>query len=93
MAELPPKKDLSIEQTTIPSLLVVHLPVHGDARGWFKDNWQREKMVALGLPNFNPDHNNASYNAVRGLTVAFITKPWWQAEKTKVEAAYAQKGQ
>ncbi|MEI2714277.1 MAG: hypothetical protein V9G04_13540 [Nocardioides sp.] len=39
------------------------LPVHGDARGWFKENWQREKMVALGLPDFGPVQNNVSFNA------------------------------
>ena len=37
--------------------------VHDDARGWFKENWQREKMVALGLPDFGPVQNNVSFNA------------------------------
>ena len=27
--------ELRVEETSIPGLLVVHLPVHGDARGWF----------------------------------------------------------
>lgn len=69
-------KELSIEKTNIPGLLVVHLPVHGDARGWFKENWQREKMVALGLPDFNPVQNNVSYNAKRGATRGIHTEPW-----------------
>lgn len=69
-------KDLSVEKTNIPGLLVVHLPVHGDARGWFKENWQREKMVALGLPDFNPIQNNVSYNAKRGATRGIHTEPW-----------------
>ena len=34
----------------IPGLLVFDLPVHGDNRGWFKENWQREKMLAAGSP-------------------------------------------
>ena len=49
--------ELAVRTTPIPGLLVVDLPVHGDARGWFKENWQREKMVALGLPDFTPVQN------------------------------------
>jgi dTDP-4-dehydrorhamnose reductase len=68
--------ELSIEQTTIPGLLVVRLPVHGDARGWFKENWQRAKMTALGLPDFGPVQNNMSFNAARGATRGIHTEPW-----------------
>ncbi len=39
------------------------LDVHGDNRGWFKENWQRAKMTALGLPDFGPVQNNVSFNA------------------------------
>ena len=58
--------DLRIEPTPVPGLLVVHLPVHGDNRGWFKENWQREQMIELGLPDFAPVQNNVSYNGRRG---------------------------
>ncbi|TQK73190.1 MULTISPECIES: bifunctional dTDP-4-dehydrorhamnose 3,5-epimerase family protein/NAD(P)-dependent oxidoreductase [unclassified Nocardioides] len=68
--------ELRIETTPIPGLLVVHLPVHGDDRGWFKENWQREKMVALGLPDFGPVQNNMSLNAARGATRGIHTEPW-----------------
>jgi dTDP-4-dehydrorhamnose reductase len=68
--------DLSIETTNIPGLLVVRMPVHGDARGWFKENWQREKMVALGLPDFGPVQNNISFNGSRGSTRGIHTEPW-----------------
>lgn len=67
---------LSVEGTAIPGLLVIRLPVHGDARGWFKENWQREKMVALGLPDFEPVQNNISYNAARGATRGIHAEPW-----------------
>ena len=43
------EKDLKVEETNIPGLLVFDLPVHGDNRGWFKENWQRAKMTALGI--------------------------------------------
>ena len=52
------------------------MPLHGDARGWFKENWQREKMVALGLPDFGPVQNNISFNASRGATRGIHTEPW-----------------
>jgi len=68
--------DLSVETTPIPGLLVVRLPVHRDDRGWFKENWQREKMVALGLPDFGPVQNNISFNAARGTTRGIHTEPW-----------------
>jgi dTDP-4-dehydrorhamnose 3,5-epimerase/reductase len=68
--------ELALETTPIPGLVVLHLPVHEDARGWFKENWQREKMVALGLPDFGPVQNNMSYNARRGATRGVHTEPW-----------------
>lgn len=68
--------DLRIEHTPIPGLLVLHLPVHHDHRGWFKENWQREKMTALGLPDFGPVQNNVSYNARLGATRGIHTEPW-----------------
>jgi dTDP-4-dehydrorhamnose 3,5-epimerase len=68
--------ELTVDRTPIPGLLVVRMPVHADARGWFKENWQREKMVALGLPDFGPVQNNISFNAARGSTRGIHTEPW-----------------
>jgi len=68
--------NLRIEPTPMPGLLVVHLPVHSDNRGWFKENWQRENMVALGLPDFSPVQNNVSYNVRRGATRGIHAEPW-----------------
>lgn len=70
------KKELKVEQTNIPGLLVIHLPVYGDNRGWFKENWQRAKMVGLGLPDFKPVQNNISYNASKGATRGIHAEPW-----------------
>lgn len=69
-------KPLAIRETTIPGMVLVDLPVHGDNRGWFKENWQREKMVALGLPDFGPVQNNISYNDKRGATRGIHAEPW-----------------
>jgi len=68
--------DLTLEPTPIPGLVVLRLAVHQDDRGWFKENWQREKMVALGLPDFGPVQNNISFNAARGATRGIHTEPW-----------------
>jgi dTDP-4-dehydrorhamnose reductase len=65
-----------IEQTPIPGLLVVSLPVLGDNRGWFKENWQREKLISLGLPDFGPVQNNISFNAKAGTTRGIHAEPW-----------------
>jgi dTDP-4-dehydrorhamnose 3,5-epimerase len=66
----------SVETTPIPGMVVVRLDVREDARGWFKENWQREKMVALGLPDFGPVQNNISFNATAGATRGIHAEPW-----------------
>lgn len=68
--------DITVETTPIPGMLVIHLPVHGDARGWFKENWQRLKMTELGLPDFGPVQNNVSFNAEPGTTRGIHAEPW-----------------
>ncbi|WP_017203272.1 bifunctional dTDP-4-dehydrorhamnose 3,5-epimerase family protein/NAD(P)-dependent oxidoreductase [Microbacterium algeriense] len=69
-------KALSVVETPIPGLLIVELPVHGDSRGWFKENWQRAKMVAAGLPDFGPVQNNISFNDAVGTTRGIHAEPW-----------------
>lgn len=69
-------KPLAVSETSIPGLLLVELPVHGDSRGWFKENWQREKMVAAGLPDFGPVQNNISFNDEVGTTRGIHAEPW-----------------
>ena len=70
------EKDLRVEETNVPGLLVFDLPVHGDNRGWFKENWQRAKMTELGLPDFGPVQNNISFNAKKGVTRGIHAEPW-----------------
>lgn len=65
-----------ISTTEIAGLLLCDLDVHRDERGWFKENWQREKMVAAGLPDFRPVQNNISFNAERGVTRGLHAEPW-----------------
>src|SRR6478736_5996393 len=67
---------LTARTTPIPGVVLFDLPVHGDNRGWFKENWQREKMLALGLPDFGPVQNNISFNAKTGTTRGIHAEPW-----------------
>jgi dTDP-4-dehydrorhamnose 3,5-epimerase/reductase len=68
--------DLAVENSPIPGLVVLRLPVHEDNRGWFKENWQRAKMTAQGLPDFGPVQNNVSFNAKAGTTRGLHAEPW-----------------
>lgn len=69
-------KELIVTESPIPGLFVVKMPVHGDNRGWFKENYQKEKMEALGLPAFDVVQNNFSYNVEKGVTRGLHAEPW-----------------
>ena len=66
----------SLETTPIPGLVVVRLDRRDDSRGFFNENWQRQKMVDIGLPDFGPVQNNVSFNSDRGVTRGIHTEPW-----------------
>lgn len=76
MADIAFEKDLSVAETGIGGLKVVDLAVHGDSRGWFKENWQRAKMTALGISDLKVVQNNISYNDSRGVTRGIHAEPW-----------------
>ena len=67
---------LSVQQTPIAGLVVVKIDVHDDDRGWFKENWNRERMIGSGLPDLGPVQNNISFNRNRGTTRGFHAEPW-----------------
>jgi dTDP-4-dehydrorhamnose 3,5-epimerase len=69
-------QELTKYETPIPGLIVFDLPLFGDNRGWFKENWQREKMTAIGLPDFGPVQNNFSFNSRRGTMRGIHAEPW-----------------
>ena len=67
------------EIEAIPGMLEFDIPVRGDNRGWFKENFQKEKMLPLGFPeSFFAEgklQNNVSFsrkNVLRGLHA----EPW-----------------
>lgn len=76
MPEIQFDKEIQPQTTPIDGLVVYDLTVRGDNRGWFKENWQREKMIALGLPDFGPVQNNVSFNDKAGVTRGLHAEPW-----------------
>ena len=63
----------------IPGMWEFDIPVRGDNRGWFKENFQKEKMVPLGFPERFFVEGKLQYNvsfnhkhALRGLHA----EPW-----------------
>lgn len=76
MSDIEFNKELRVTKTNIPGVLVFDIPVMGDNRGWFKENWQRAKMTALGLPDFGPVQNNISFNEKKGATRGLHAEPW-----------------
>lgn len=68
--------DLKVQESSIPGLFVVDLVLHEDPRGWFKENYQKAKMEALGLPVFEVVQNNFSFNKEVGVTRGLHAEPW-----------------
>lgn len=69
-------RELQVTESAIPGLYVINLVLHGDNRGWFKENYQKAKMEALGLPAFEVVQNNFSYNEEKGVTRGLHAEPW-----------------
>jgi len=67
---------LRVRETSLPGFYTIDLVLHGDQRGWFKENYQAARMTALGLPHFEIVQNNMSYNAERGVTRGLHAEPW-----------------
>lgn len=65
--------------TAIPGMMEFDIPVHGDNRGWFKENFQKEKMLPLGFPKdfFKDDklQNNVSLSR-KGVLRGLHAEPW-----------------
>ena len=82
----PVAQSLTARATSIPGLFEFQLDVRGDNRGWFKENFQREK-IAAALKAINAEHtelidnfvivqNNVSYNKEQGVTRGIHAEPW-----------------
>jgi dTDP-4-dehydrorhamnose 3,5-epimerase len=70
-------KEIKINKTKIPGLLLIDLVLSGDNRGWFKENFQKEKLVNLGFSKtFQPIQMNVSANKEKGTTRGIHAEPW-----------------
>ncbi|AZA12262.1 sugar nucleotide-binding protein [Corynebacterium gerontici] len=82
---------LAAHATAIEGLFILDLTVHGDNRGWFKEQWQRAKFRELhpvaadgssavagarALREFEPIQQNISFNASPGVTRGLHAEPW-----------------
>jgi dTDP-4-dehydrorhamnose 3,5-epimerase len=68
---------LDSHKTSIDGLIQFDLIVNGDNRGWFKENYQKDKLVKLGLPEgFQIVQNNISFNKTLGATRGIHAEPW-----------------
>ncbi|WP_367301331.1 dTDP-4-dehydrorhamnose 3,5-epimerase family protein [Leuconostoc carnosum] len=63
----------------ILGMIEFDIPVHGDNRGWFKENFQKEKMLPLGFPESffkeNKLQNNVSLSR-KGVLRGLHAEPW-----------------
>jgi dTDP-4-dehydrorhamnose 3,5-epimerase len=70
-------KEIKVEKTKIPGLLKIALVLNGDERGWFKENYQAEKLKTAGfLEDFKIVQMNVSANKERGVTRGIHAEPW-----------------
>jgi dTDP-4-dehydrorhamnose 3,5-epimerase len=72
-----PTTEITGHTTDIPGLLIFDVTYVGDDRGYFQEKFQKEKLVAAGLPeSFQIVQNSLSYNKEAGVTRGFHAEPW-----------------
>lgn len=72
---------MHIEQTSLPGVVIVTPARHGDARGFFSESWNRQRMAEAGIEtDFVQDNHSLSEQprTVRGLH--FQSPPHAQAK-------------
>ena len=80
---------MKVRKSSIAGLYEITLTVNRDERGSFREVYQREKMVALGLPDLGPVQWNVSTNNVRGTLRGIHAEPWDKFIHVLVGEAYA----
>ncbi|HET7320586.1 MAG TPA: dTDP-4-dehydrorhamnose 3,5-epimerase family protein [Candidatus Saccharimonadales bacterium] len=72
-----PTTEVKGRTTPIPGLLIFDVSRVGDERGYFQEKFQRQKLMAAGLPaDFVIVQNNISYNHESGVTRGIHAEPW-----------------
>jgi dTDP-4-dehydrorhamnose 3,5-epimerase len=69
--------EFKITPTNIPGLLEIDISMVSDERGYFQEKFQKEKLMALGLPkDFSPVQQNISYNKLAAVLRGIHAEPW-----------------
>jgi dTDP-4-dehydrorhamnose 3,5-epimerase len=68
--------ELAVRACDIAGLYEVSLVVNRDDRGSFREAYQREKLMALGLPDLGPVQWSISENIARGTLRGIHAEPW-----------------
>lgn len=72
-----PTTEITGHTTDIPGLLWFDVTKVEDERGWYQESFQKNKLVAAGLPkDFTIAQNSFSYNKSRGVTRGLHAEPW-----------------
>ncbi|MBI2485290.1 dTDP-4-dehydrorhamnose 3,5-epimerase family protein [Candidatus Uhrbacteria bacterium] len=71
-----PTTQVTGHTTEISGLIVFDVTSVGDERGWFQEKYQKEKLVAAGMPeSFHVVQNSLAYNK-KGVTRGIHAEPW-----------------
>lgn len=64
---------MKVEETAIPGVLRIELEVQPNDDGWFKENFHREKLAALGMEVVQ---HNVAYFEAAGNVRGIHAEPW-----------------
>jgi dTDP-4-dehydrorhamnose 3,5-epimerase len=67
---------VKVRECSIAGLFEITLDVNVDERGSFREAYQREKLLALGLPDLGVVQWNISTNIARGTLRGIHAEPW-----------------
>lgn len=72
-----PSTEYKPHPTAIPGLIVFDVTSMADERGYFQEKYQKEKLVAAGMPGtFEALQTNITYSKQAGVTRGMHGEPW-----------------
>ncbi len=74
---------MKVTETTLPGVLLIEPKVFGDARGFFKETWHRDRYGEAGMPTEFPQ-DNASLSARGVLRGLHLQHPQGQGKLVQV---------
>ena len=60
---------MKVERTAIDGVIIIKPDMHGDARGFFVETWQRDRYADAGIamPFVQDNHSRSSRGILRGM--------------------------